>query len=101
MRSHHVLTLCTVLVIGGAFLAGSVSAKGIADEKMSISDSWQTSKAKSSRFADARVKGPQVDVETTKGVAMLWGKGDSEQAKRAAMVLLFLGVLPTRSQGAN
>jgi hyperosmotically inducible protein len=84
MTSRYVLTLCAVLLIGGAFLAGSVNAEGKANDKTPINDSWLTSKTKISLFADARVKGRQIDVETTKGVVMLRGKVDSDQAKQAA-----------------
>jgi hypothetical protein len=101
MTFLYVLTLCTALVISGAFIAGSLSADGKADEKTPISDSGRTSKTKSPLFADALVQGRQSNLETTKGVAMLRGKIDSDQAKRAAHVLLLLNVVPTRSQGGN
>jgi hyperosmotically inducible protein len=52
--------------------------------KGTASDSWLTSKAKIALFADERVKGTQVHVETMKGVVHLRGKVDTEDAKKAA-----------------
>jgi len=49
-----------------------------------VSDSWITSKAKIALFADERVKGTQVGVDTAKGVVHLRGKVDSAEAKAAA-----------------
>ena len=80
MNARYVLTLCTALVVGGAFIAGSVTAA----EKTPINDAWLTAKTKIALAADGRVKGRQIDVETTKGVVMLRGKVDSDGAKHAA-----------------
>lgn len=55
------------------------------DAKAGINDSWLTSKAKIALFADDRVKGRQVNVETRSGVVTLRGKVDSGEAKAAAM----------------
>ena len=54
------------------------------DAKAGMSDSWITSKTKITLFADDRVKGRQVHVETQNGVVMLRGKVDSAEAKSAA-----------------
>jgi hyperosmotically inducible protein len=55
------------------------------DAKTSVSDSWITSKTKIALFADERVKGTQVSVDTMKGgVVHLRGKVDSAEAKAAA-----------------
>jgi hyperosmotically inducible periplasmic protein len=54
------------------------------DAKTAVSDSWITSKTKIALFADERVKGTQVSVDTTKGVVHLRGKVDSPEAKAAA-----------------
>src|SRR6266851_2074416 len=54
------------------------------DAKAGMSDSWITSKTKIALFADDRVKGRQVHVETKNGVVMLRGKVDSAEAKSAA-----------------
>lgn len=48
------------------------------------SDSWLTSKTKIALFADDRVKGREVRVETVKGEVFLRGKVDSDEAKKAA-----------------
>ena len=54
------------------------------EAKTGMSDSWITSKTKIALFADDRVKGRQVHVETKDGVVMLRGKVDSAEAKTAA-----------------
>ena len=54
------------------------------DVKEVGSDSWITSKTKIALFADDRVKGREVSVETVKGDVFLRGKVDSEESKRAA-----------------
>ena len=84
MNTRYVLTLCTALVIGGALITGSANALGQADEKASINDSWLTSKTKIALFADARVKGSEINVETTQGTVMIRGKADTDAAKQAA-----------------
>ena len=61
------------------------TAKGTTETaKVAISDSWITSKAKIALFADERVKGTQVSVDTKNGVVHLRGKVDSAEAKSAA-----------------
>jgi hyperosmotically inducible protein len=52
--------------------------------KDAVSDSWLTSKTKIALFADSRVKGSDVRVETTEGKVFLRGKVDSQEAKTAA-----------------
>jgi hyperosmotically inducible protein len=54
------------------------------EAKTGMSDSWITSKTKIAVFADDRVKGTQVHVETKDGTVMLRGKVDSNEAKTAA-----------------
>jgi hyperosmotically inducible protein len=55
------------------------------DAKTAVSDSWITSKTKIALFADERVKGTQISVDTMKGgVVHLRGKVDSAEAKAAA-----------------
>ena len=73
MNTRYVLTLCTALVIGGAFLSGSAQALDKVNEKTPINDTWLTAKTKIALAADGRVKGRQIDVETTKGQVMLRG----------------------------
>ena len=54
------------------------------DTKTVVTDSWLTSKTKIALFADDRVKGSEVKVETKDGVVYLRGKVDSADAKAAA-----------------
>ncbi|HTY79505.1 MAG TPA: BON domain-containing protein [Candidatus Bathyarchaeia archaeon] len=54
------------------------------DTKVELSDTWITSKTKIALFADDRVKGRQVHVETKNGTVTLRGKVDSNEAKAAA-----------------
>ena len=54
------------------------------DTKTEITDSWLTAKTKIALFADERVKGGQVSVETVHGAVSLRGKVDSDEAKAAA-----------------
>ena len=84
MNTRNILTLCTVLVLGGALITGSAHAFKKADEKMLINDTWMTAKIKIALFADARVKGSEVNVETSQGSVVIRGKVDSDKAKQAA-----------------
>jgi hyperosmotically inducible protein len=84
MNTRFVLTLCTALVIGGALITGSAQALSKAEEKTPINDSWITAKSKIALFADSRVKGSDINVETTQGTVMIRGKVDSDAAKQAA-----------------
>jgi hyperosmotically inducible protein len=54
------------------------------DAKVGMTDSWVTAKTKIALFADDRVKGRQVSVETQNGMVTLRGKVDSADAKAAA-----------------
>ena len=84
MNTRYVLTLCTALVVGGALITGSANALGKADEKTPINDSWLTAKTKIALFADARIKGSEINVETSQGSVMIRGEVDSDAAKQAA-----------------
>ena len=86
-------TLLTSLLAVAPYTAGAQSkmdqtkdkAKSTTQEaKTMVSDSWITSKTKIALFADERVKGTQVGVDTMKGVVHLRGKVDSDEAKTAA-----------------
>jgi hyperosmotically inducible protein len=75
------------LTAGAADTADKVKEKAqttTQETKTMVTDSWVTSKVKISLFADERVKGTQVSVDTTKGVVHLRGKVDSAEAKSAA-----------------
>ena len=84
MNTRFVLTLCTALVLGGALLAGSANALSKADEKTPINDTWLTAKTKIALFADARIKGSEITVETSQGSVTIRSKVDSDAAKQAA-----------------
>jgi hyperosmotically inducible periplasmic protein len=84
MNRRYILTLCTALVIGGALITGSAYAVSKADEKTPITDTWMTAKTKIALFADARVKGSEITVETSQGSVIIRGKVDSDEAKQAA-----------------
>ena len=84
MNTRYILTLCTALVIGGALITGSAHAVSKADEKTPITDTWMTAKTKIALFADARVKGSEINVETSQGSVIIRGKVDSDEAKQAA-----------------
>ena len=84
MKTHFLLTLCTAMIVGAALIAAPVTAIGKSGEKTPIKDSWLTAKTKIALAANDRVKGRQVSVETKKGVVMLRGKVDSDDAKNAA-----------------
>jgi hyperosmotically inducible periplasmic protein len=59
--------------------------KSVAREvKTDVTDSWVTAKTKIALYADERVKGRQVSVETVNGTVMLRGKVDSDEARTAA-----------------
>src|ERR1700732_1643715 len=90
MRYDPTTTMAAILM---AFVAVAPLTAGAADTKAGttpqeskprVPDSWATSKTKISLFADERVKGTQVSVDTTKGVVHLRGKVDSAEAKSAA-----------------
>jgi hyperosmotically inducible protein len=54
------------------------------DVKAEVTDSWLTAKTKIALYADERVKGRQISVETLNGTVMLRGKVDSDEARTAA-----------------
>ena len=85
-------TIMAVTVLGAFVVAAPFTAQAQATKdkstaetaKVAISDSWITSKTKIALFADERVKGTQVSVDTKNGVVHLRGKVDSGEAKAAA-----------------
>ena len=57
---------------------------GAQDVRAEAADSWLTAKTMIALYADERVKGRQISVETVKGTVVLRGKVDSDEAKTAA-----------------
>jgi hyperosmotically inducible protein len=84
MKTHYLLTLSIALVVGVVLTAVPATAVDISKEKTLVNDSWLTAKTKIALAADSRVKGRQIEVETTEGQVALRGKVDSDEAKRAA-----------------
>ena len=88
----HRATKLSATVMVGLALAVAPTWVNAADEKKStteavktnVSDSWITSKTKIALFADSRVPGTSVNVETQKGTVFLRGKVDNDAAKSAA-----------------
>ena len=88
---HHMKTV-TSTVMAGLLLAAAPAWVSAADGKQSttsavketVNDSWITAKTKIALFADNRVSGTKVSVETQKGAVYLRGKVDSDTAKSAA-----------------
>lgn len=84
MKTRYLLGLCVAVMTGGTLIAAAVPAVIQAEENRVISDSWLTAKTKIALFADARVKGRQIEVETTQGRVTLSGTVDSEEARQAS-----------------
>jgi hyperosmotically inducible protein len=84
MKTYYSVTLCIALVVGVALIAVPAIAVDVSKEKALVNDSWLTAKTKIALAADSRVKGRQIEVETTEGQVVLRGKVDSDEAKRAA-----------------
>ncbi len=96
MRDHFKAgaALLAAVLLAVPLSAGAQSKMDKAQEKIKEtaqdvkgvgSDSWITAKTKIALFADERVKGREVSVETMQGEVFLRGKVDSEEAKAAAM----------------
>ena len=83
MKIRYLTMFCAAMVVGAALIAAPMTAAGKAGGKTPIKDSWLTAKTKIALFADARVKGSQIDVVTKNGQVMLRGKVDSIEAKKA------------------
>ena len=83
MKVRDFLTFGAALVIGMALTTTPVLAAGKSG-KSPMNDSWLTSKTKIALFADTRVKGRQINVETQNAKVILRGKVDSDGAKSAA-----------------
>ena len=87
MKTHYLVTLCIALVVGAVLIAVPATAVDVSKEKALVNDSWLTAKTKIALAADGRVKGRQIEVETTGGRVTLRGKVDSDEAKRAAEMI--------------
>jgi hyperosmotically inducible periplasmic protein len=95
MRDHIKVgvALLTAVFLAAPLSAGAQSKMDKAQDKAKettqdvkgvASDSWITSKTKIALFADDRVKGREVTVETKQGEVHLRGKVDTQEAKAAA-----------------
>jgi len=77
------MTATGALLLGAVF-ATAVAAADMPKEKQPVKDSWLTAKTKIALFADDRVHGRDVNVETKQGTVMLRGKVDTPEAKSSA-----------------
>ena len=84
MRSESLITLAMAVVFGVALVASPVGAAQKSGEKTPMTDTWLTAKTKIALFADDRVKGRDVNVETQKSTVILRGKVNTDDAKVAA-----------------
>ncbi len=87
----HRMTKLSASVVMGLALAAAPAWVGAQEKKSTTetvkttaSDSWLTAKTKIALFADSRVPGTAVNVETQKGMVYLRGKVESAAAKSAA-----------------
>jgi hyperosmotically inducible periplasmic protein len=83
------VTVLGACVVAAPFMAQAQTPKDkpkstTEEVKTEFSDTWITSKTKIALFADERVKGTQISVDTKNGVVHLRGKVDSDEAKQAA-----------------
>jgi osmotically-inducible protein OsmY len=96
---RHFMMLGASLLAAAALLAAPTGARAAGDKVEdtgqkakgavestgnAMSDAWVTAKTKIALFADERVKGHQVNIDTANGTVTLRGKVDSENAKAAA-----------------
>ncbi len=80
------------ILVGPSYVASQTTtdkmerkARSAAREvKAEVTDSWLTARTKIALYADERVKGGQVSVETVDGTVRLHGKVDSDEARTAA-----------------
>ena len=80
------------ILVGPSYVASQTTtdkmerkARSAAREvKAEVTDSWLTARTKIALYADERVKGSQVSVETVNGTVRLHGKVDSDEARTAA-----------------
>ncbi len=89
-RFHGIGILGILFILGGSASADKVdeAAKKTEHAVKTVgeagSDSWLTAKTKLALFADSRVSGSQINVETKDGTITLRGKVDTATAKAAA-----------------
>lgn len=84
MNMQGVWTMGAALVLGAVVMAAPMPASAIKTDDQPMKDSWLTSKTKIALFADGRVKGRQINVETQQAEVILRGKVDTDAAKMAA-----------------
>ena len=84
MKIGMVVKSAVSFVVGAVFVTALASAADMPREKQPVKDSWLTSKTKIALFADDRVHGRDVNVETKQGTVILRGKVDTPEAKGAA-----------------
>ncbi len=80
MKKNGPKIMCLIVLCAASFAQAE-------SKKPQMGDSWVTAKTKIALFADQRVRGREINVETKSGVVMLRGKVDSDEAKAAAAEL--------------
>ena len=84
MNVRSLIKSFAALAVTAAFVGSVAIAADPPMEKQPVKDSWLTAKAKMALFADDRVHGRDVNVETKQGTVYLRGKVDDASAKTAA-----------------
>ncbi|ADV28394.1 transport-associated protein [Pseudoxanthomonas suwonensis 11-1] len=95
-------TLAAVLFSGAAMAQDNDPSKkpaADADSNQPVTDTWITTKVKSSLLADSDVSGTKIEVDTVDGVVFLTGNVDSQaqvnEAKRIASEIDGVGKVDT------
>ena len=87
MNTRTPLIVRATLVIGGLVLTGLANGLGNASEPTSLTDAWLTAKTKIALFADARVMGREINVETAQGLVMIRANASSDETKKTVEVI--------------
>ncbi|MGH9145170.1 MAG: BON domain-containing protein [Vicinamibacterales bacterium] len=92
LASAFFVTLAAVVSLGsvacnrpGQTGDGQPAAEATDASKAPVTDSWITTKIEAQYFADADVKGRDIDVTTTNGAVTLDGRVDGERARQRAV----------------
>jgi hyperosmotically inducible protein len=84
MKIRHLITLGGAIIVGAALIAGPATAAGQTEATAPVNDSWLTAKTKIALFADGRVNGSEINVETQQGIVTIRGKVNTAASQKAA-----------------